>query len=89
MKRIMKIVDDENNEGKFEIFCSFDSELTKKSYVIYTEYLEGEKGELLMHAGSYVEEPDYLKVNTKITSEENQMISEVLQKIIEHAKKND
>lgn len=35
MKKIMKIIDDENITEKYEIFCSFDSSMTKKSYVVY------------------------------------------------------
>ncbi len=91
MKRIISIVDDENNEGKYEVFCSFDSELTGKSYVIYTEYEEDSNdGSLIMHAGSYVEEEENkLRVNTKLTSEEHDMISEILNAIINEAKKMD
>ncbi len=89
MKRIVNIVDEENNEGKYEIFCSFDSEITGKSYVIFTEYTESPSGTLLMKAGSYKEENDKLYVNTKLTAEENEMISNVLNTIINQATKND
>ena len=87
MKRVMKIIDEENNEGEYEIICHFDSELTNKSYVVYTGYYEDEDGKILMHAGSYVEDGDVLRVNTKITHEENEMITDVVNSIIDQFKK--
>lgn len=87
MKKVMNIIDDENKSGKYEIFCTFDSAMTNKSYVIYTEYIEDENGSLIMNAGSYIEENDYLKVNKKLTHEENEMISSVMKNIIDQVGK--
>lgn len=87
MKKVMRIIDEENNEEEFEILCTFDSELTNKSYVIYSGYYVDEEGKILMQAGSYEEENDYLKVDKRLTQEENEMIQSIMQKIIEEAEK--
>ncbi len=87
MKRVMKIIDENNNEGKYEIFCTFDSELTHKSYVIYSGYYQDIEGNLLMQAGSYQKQDGYLKVDTRLTHEENEMISDVMKNIIDQSKK--
>lgn len=87
MKRVMKIIDEENNEEEFEILCTFDSDLTNKSYVIYSGYYVDEDGTVLMQAGSYEDEGDYLKVDKRLTQEENEMIQSIMKKIIEEAEK--
>lgn len=87
MKKIMNIIDEENNLGQCEIFCTFDSELTKKSYVIYTKQPEDSKESLIMKAGSYVEKENMLEVNTRLTHEENEMISDVIKNILKQAEK--
>ena len=38
MKKVMTLIDEENHSDKYEIFCSFDSDMTGRSYVIYTGY---------------------------------------------------
>lgn len=89
MKKIMNIIDEENNSGKYEIFCTFDSELTNKSYVIYTGHYEDEDGSLIMRAGSYIESAEGLKVNKNLTHIENEMISNVMKNILDQAQKID
>ncbi len=88
MKRIISVVDEEKNEGKYEFLCAFDSEYTGKSYVIYTEYAEDSNdGSLMLHAGSYTEDEGKLKVDTKLTQEEYDMMSEIINGMIREAKK--
>lgn len=87
MKRIIKIVDEENNEGEYEVFCTFDSRLTNKSYVIYSGYYEDKDGSVLMQAGSYKKENDYLKVDTRLTPKENEMMESIMKIIIQEAEK--
>lgn len=87
MKKVMKIIDEENNCGEYEIFCTFDSDMTNKSYVIYTKYSEEKDGTLIMNAGSYVEESDCLRVDKKLTHEENEMVSSVMENLIQQAEK--
>lgn len=88
MKKVMRVIDEEKNSGEYEVFCTFDSGLTNKSYVLYTEYGEDKDGNILMHAGSYVKnEEDVLIVDKRLTEQENEMISTLMESIIEQAKK--
>lgn len=87
MKRIMEIIDENNNRGKYEIFCTFNSDITNKDYVVYAELEEDEDGMIEMHAGTYIQEGDILIVDTRLTHEENKTISVLVKNIIEQVKK--
>lgn len=90
MKKIMTLIDEENHSDKYEIFCSFDSDMTGRSYVIYTGYYEDDKGQLVLNAGYYEEiDEDTLRINRNLTHEENQMISDIMKNIFEQAEKLD
>ena len=90
MKKVMTLIDEENHSDKYEIFCSFDSDMTGRSYVIYTGYYENDKGQLVLNAGHYEQiDEDTLKINRNLTHEENQMISDIMKNIFEQAEKMD
>ena len=90
MKKVMTLIDEENHSDKYEIFCSFDSDMTGRSYVIYTGYYENDKGQLVLNAGYYEQiDEDTLKINRNLTHEENQMISDIMKNIFEQAAKMD
>ena len=48
MKRVVKIIDQDNNEEKYEVLCTFESGMTNKNYVIYSGYHEDKEGKLLV-----------------------------------------
>lgn len=87
MKKVMKVIDEEKNSGEYEIFCTFDSGLTNKSYVLYTEYAENKDGNILIHAGSYVKDGEILMVDKRLTEQENEMMSTFMKSVIDQAKK--
>lgn len=90
MKKIMTLIDEENHAEKYEIFCSFDSDMTGKSYVVYTGYYEDDKKQLVLNAGRYeVIDENTLKIDKNLTKEENQMISDIMKNIFEQAEKLD
>ena len=87
MKKRMTIIVDQEEPKEYEIFCSFDSDLTKKSYVLFTDYCENEKGQLLLLAGKYEQiDEKTLRVDIKLDQLEYEMVSEVMNKLIEKAK---
>lgn len=89
MKRTVTIINEEGNSEKYEVFCTFDSEMTGKSYVIYTGYYEDDNGQLLVHAGSYEKiGEDTLRVNRNLTHEEHEMISTIMNDLIKGAKES-
>lgn len=89
MNRVVKIIDEENNSGEYEILCTFDSELTKKSYIMYTEYAEDKEESILMHAGSYVKDGENFIVNKQLDRQEYDMISKIMNNIINYAENMD
>ena len=90
MKKIVNIIDEENNEGKYEICFSFDSKETQKSYVLYTSSKLDEFGKLIIQAGKYeVINEDTIKVDRNLTQEEFEMISQIMKEMINLANKND
>lgn len=88
MKNIMTIINEENKKGKYEIFSSFDSGMTGKSYVIYTGYYENENKQLVLNAGSYeVIDEDTIRVDRNLTHEENEMLTDIMNTILEQFEK--
>lgn len=84
MKRFMNIIDEENNTGKYEILCSFDSGMTLKSYVFYTDDCKDDEGKIVILTGAYEQiDENTLKVDKNLTNEEFEMISNVMNTLIE------
>lgn len=82
MKQVMKIIDQNKNEEEYEVLCTFESEMTNKNYVIYSGYYEDKEGKLLIQAGSYTEKDGYYDVNTDLTRDEYEMVSDVMRNLI-------
>lgn len=83
MKSVMTIINEENESGKYEIFSSFDAEMTGKSYVIYTGYYENENKQLVLNAGSYeIIDEDTIRVDRNLTQEEHKMLTDIMNNIL-------
>ena len=88
MKKIMNIIDEQNNKGRYEIFCSFDSNMTNKSYVLFTDHCVDEEGKLIIQAGRYsLIDDDTIKVDKNLIQEEYDMIANVMKGLIDKANK--
>ena len=48
MNNKMVITDEENVTGEYLVFCTFDSGLTGKSYVVYTNELKDKDNMMLL-----------------------------------------
>lgn len=88
MKRVVKIIDQDNREEKYEVLCTFESGMTNKNYVIYSGYYEDNEGKILIQAGSYTESEGVYNVDTNLTMEEYEMVSDVMKNLINHAEGN-
>ena len=53
-KGIFTIVNDEGKEIECERLCTFDSDETKKSYIVYTDNTLDEEGSTKVYASVYV-----------------------------------
>ena len=86
MKSSMNVIDEENNIGEYRIICTFDSEFTGKSYVIYTDNKKGEDGKLLIMSGSYEKKDENtIRVDRNLSNGEYEMISEIMKNLIKKA----
>lgn len=76
-----------NAEGKmveYDVLFTFDSDVTDKSYIAYTDNSLDEQGNIKVYASIY--DPDNLENLTEIeTEEEWNLVNNVLNRIIEEA----
>lgn len=87
MNKKMVITDEENVTGEYLVFCTFDSALTGKSYVVYTNELVDDKNTMLLLSGSYKKVGEnHLRVNKKVTPKEKEMLEKIVKLIIKQAK---
>ncbi len=83
MKKFVNIIDKNGNKSRVEVLCSFDSDMTNKSYVIFTDYSENQDGDLLMQAGKYEDiDSENLKVDKNLSDDEIEMVNEVMSRLI-------
>lgn len=76
-----------NAEGKmveYDVLFTFDSDVTDKSYIAYTDNTLDEQGNVKVYASIY--DPDNLNNLTEIeTDEEWNLVNNVLNRIVEEA----
>ena len=87
MNNKMVITDEENVTGEYLVFCTFDSGLTGKSYVVYTNELKDKDNMMLLLSGSYKKVArNHLRVDKRLTHEEKVMLEKMVQIIIDQSK---
>lgn len=83
MKRFVNIVDGNGDKSRVEVLCYFDSDMTNKSYVIFTDYSKNKDGDLLMQAGKYeIVDSETLNVDKNLSDDEIEMVNEVMNRLI-------
>lgn len=82
-----KIIDNEGNEITCEVLFTFESDETKKNYIVYTDNTKDNEGNVKVYASIY--DPD--KENTELmpieTDREWKVIETILESIQEESKK--
>lgn len=82
-----KIIDNEGNEVTCEVLFTFESDETKKNYIVYTDNTKDNEGNIKVYASIY--DPD--KENTELmpieTDREWKVIETILESIQEESKK--
>lgn len=82
-----KIIDNEGNEITCEVLFTFESDETKKNYIVYTDNTKDNEGNIKVYASIY--DPD--KENTELmpieTDREWKVIETILESIQEESKK--
>ena len=72
-------MDDENgNEVKYDVLCTFDSEETGKCYIVYTDNTTDDEGYTRIYASRFEEEEEEIKLTPIETDEEWEIVQSVL-----------
>lgn len=85
-KMTFKVTNDEGKEVEYEVLFTFDSDETKKSYMVYTDDSKDETGNTRVFASAYVpgeEETQLLPIETE---KEWKIIETILKELQEDQK---
>jgi len=77
-KKIMTIIDKDNNKHEYEILCTYYWAKTGKNYIIYTDNLDND--EINVYASIFYPDDD-TKLDTIETDEEWAMVDERIKEI--------
>ena len=76
-----KVVNEEGKEVECEVLFTFDSEETKKTYIVYTDNSVDAEGNTRVYASTYNPEKDETKLLPIETDKEWKIIETVLEEI--------
>ena len=83
-----KVIDKEGKEREFEVLFTFESDETKKNYMVYTDNSKDDEGNIRVYASVFVPEAEPLELLPVETEREWKIIETILQSIEEENKKN-
>lgn len=81
--RYFTVTDQSGNTVQYEILFTFDSDETKKSYIVFTDNIEDEDGNIVTYAAVYDKNGETLELNDIETDEEWNIIENLLSSIEE------
>ena len=82
-----KVINDEGKEIVCDILFTFDSEETKKSYIVYTDNSKDEAGNIQVFASIYDPKMENPKLDPIETEQEWKIIETILNTLQEEIKK--
>lgn len=88
-KNVFTVVNDEGKEVECEILFTFESEETKKNYIVYTDNTTDKDGNVKVYASVYNPEGDKTELLPIETDREWKIIETILESIQEESKKNE
>ncbi len=83
-----KVIDKNGKEIEFEVLFTFESDETKKNYMVYTDNTKDENGNVRVYASVFNPEAEPLELLPVETEREWKIIETILQSIEEESKKN-
>lgn len=83
----IKVFDENGNEVVCDVLLTFDSEETKKSYIVYTDNTIDESGKIRVYAAIYNPQDEKMKLEDIKTEKEWKIIDVTLQTIQEELSK--
>lgn len=83
-----KVFDDNGKEIECEVLFTFESEETKKNYMVYTDNTKDEEGNIKVYAAIYEPDKDETKLEPITSDHEWAIIEKILEELQEEAKKS-
>ena len=83
-----KVIDKDGKEIVFEVLFTFESDETKKNYMVYTDNSKDENGNVRVYASVFVPDAEPLELLPVETEREWKIIETILESIEEENKKN-
>ena len=87
-KNTIKVYDENGNEVICDILFTFDSEETKKSYIVYTDNTKDADGKIQVYASIYDPKDEKMKLEDIKTEKEWKVIDTILQTLQEEVGNN-
>ena len=84
-----KVIDKDGNEINFEVLFTFESDETKKNYMVYTDNSKDDAGNTRVYASVFKPDAEPLELLPVETEREWKIIETILASIEEENKKND
>ena len=85
-KMTFKVTNEEGKEVEYEVLFTFDSDETKKSYMVYTDDSKDEKGNTRVFASAYIQGEEETELLPIETEKEWKIIDTILKELQEEAK---
>ena len=85
-KMTFKVTNEEGQEVEYEVLFTFDSDETKKSYMVYTDDSKDENGNTRVFASAYVQGEEETELLPIETDKEWKIIETILKELQEEAK---
>ena len=85
-KGVFTIVNDKGEEVECEILFTFDSEETKKSYIVYTDNSLDETGNIVVYASTYDPTNPQSRLGAVETEQEWKVIETILETLQEEVR---
>lgn len=85
-KMTFKMTNEEGKEIEYEVLFTFDSDETKKSYMVYTDYAKDEAGNTKVYASSYIPGTETTELLPIETDKEWKIIDTILKELQENKK---
>lgn len=83
-----KVIDKDGKEIEFEVLFTFESDETKKNYMVYTDNSTDEEGNVRVYASVFKPDSEPLELLPVETEREWKIIETILDSIQEENKKN-
>ena len=86
-KNSFTMIDEDGNEVVYDVLFTFESDETKKNYIVYTDNTRDEAGNIQVYASIYDPENPNSKLEAITTDKEWKVIETILETLQEEVKK--